>query len=217
MLVGKNTSSVVWLCSLASHRGWQAPAEFVLALTLHKSMHCEGITDTLLHYEGCFELWSADKVSRSFVGLRRTLSITAVLHHWRWANCSETRDWLSTWWDIHRIMWQKFNFIKVCIKRDFTMEHFLHMGHLMKKSTFFEESESIRSKFPSLAQLKPLTSEKGSWEGSKLPAASLGRLYRLGVSSDVCRFYVLFSNRWSVPLSYLLEDLVLITFSVFLA
>lgn len=128
MLVGKNTSSVVWLCSLASHQGWQAPAEFVLALTLHKSMHCEGITDTLLHYEGCFELWNADKVSRSFVGLRRTLSITAVLHHWRWANCSETRDWLSTWWDIHRIMWQKCNFIKVCIKRDFTMEHFLHIG-----------------------------------------------------------------------------------------
>jgi hypothetical protein len=57
--------------------------EVALAPTLHKSVHLEGVTDTRLHYEGHFELLSADKVSRSFVGLRRTLSITAVLRHWK--------------------------------------------------------------------------------------------------------------------------------------
>lgn len=102
--VGENTSSAVHLHSLDSCRGWRAPAACALAPTPHESLHLEGVTDTCLQYEHHFELWSADKVSRPFVGLRRTLSITTVLHHWRWASRSETRDWVSTWWPIHRIM-----------------------------------------------------------------------------------------------------------------
>lgn len=115
--VGENTSSAVRLHSLDSCRGWRAPAACALAPTPHESLHLEGVTDTCLQYEHHYELWSADKVSRPFVGLRRTLSITTVLHHWRWASRSETRDWVSTWW-------QGFSFIKDYAKHDFTVEYF---------------------------------------------------------------------------------------------